>query len=284
MNSDYSLEEARKYCRTIAKSHYENFTVGSLFLPASLRQHIYNLYAFSRIADDLADEETDPEISAKKLDEWENGLLASLQGDFQHPVFVALADTIKTFSIPVVLFQNLLKAFRQDQKVKRYKTYSEVLGYCQNSANPVGRIYLYLFRMQDEQRFKRSDAICTALQLSNFWQDVKRDWQMGRVYIPLEDMQRFHCSEIDLNRETASQNFRKLIKFEVERTQKLFRFGKELLTMVPAHPRYEIKLFINGGEAVLDSIRKLDYDTLSKRPVVSKWQKAKIMFHSRRKN
>ncbi|HDL17871.1 MAG TPA: squalene synthase HpnC [Bacteroidetes bacterium] len=236
------------------------------------------------MADDLADDDEDAEISSKKLDDWGKMLSASLQGDYQHPVFIALAETIRTFSIPVALFQNLLKAFRQDQKVKQYKTYSDLLGYCQNSANPVGRIYLYLFRLQDEPRFERADAVCTALQLSNFWQDVKRDRQKNRVYIPMEDMKRFHCSEKDFKKETATENFRKLIKFEVDRTQELLNFGKELLELVPAQPRFEIKLFIGGGEAVLDSIRKLDYDTLSKRPVVSKWRKAKIMLHSWKKN
>jgi squalene synthase HpnC len=278
------LEEAQKYCRDLTHSHYENFTVGSYFLPKDKRQHICNVYAFSRFADDLADEEKSPENSTKKLNDWEQKLAACYKGDFQHPIFFALAETIQTFQIPQQLFQNLLIAFNQDQLVNRYESFIDLLGYCVNSANPVGRIYLYLFKLADEERFIYSDSICTALQLTNFWQDLKIDWQKGRIYIPLEDFKKFNCSETDLEKNKSSRDFMELIKFEVSRTQEMFDFGKKLFDLVPRQPRFEIQLFIRGGEAILDSIRNLDYNTLGKRPTVGKWKKTKLIANSWRQN
>lgn len=277
---DISLGEAQKYCRDLTRTHYENFTVGSYFLPKELRQHICNVYAFSRFADDLADEEATPENSIKKLNDWEQKLTACYDGNFQHPIFVALSETITTFQIPQQLFQNLLMAFKQDQLINRYETFDDLLGYCVNSANPVGRIYLYLFLLADEERFIYADSICTALQLTNFWQDLKIDLEKGRIYIPLEDLKKFNCSENDLEKNEASLDFRKLMKFEVDRTQQMFDVGKKLLSLVPKQPRFEIQLFIRGGEAILESIRNLDYNTLGKRPVVSKWKKTKLIANS----
>jgi squalene synthase HpnC len=275
-----SLPEAQKYCRDLTHSHYENFTVGSYFLPKKLRQHICNVYAFSRFADDLADEEKSLENSMKKLEDWDQKLSACYKGDFQHPIFVALAETIQTFQIPQQLFQNLLIAFKQDQLVNRYETFENLLGYCQNSANPVGRIYLYLFKLADEERFIYSDSICTALQLTNFWQDLKIDWEKSRIYIPSEDFKKYNCSEPDLEKNEISSHFRELIKFEVNRTQEMFDFGKRLLTLIPKQPKFEIQLFIRGGEAILESIRNLDYNTLGKRPTVGKLKKATLIASS----
>ena len=275
-----SLPEAQKYCRDLTHFHYENFTVGSYFLPKELRQHICNVYAFSRFADDLADEEQSTEKSTKKLDEWDQKLIACYEGDLHHPIFVALSETIQTFQIPLQLFQNLLIAFKQDQLINRYETFENLLGYCQNSANPVGRIYLYLFKLADEERFIYSDSICTALQLTNFWQDLKIDLQKERIYIPLEDLKKYSCSEFDLEKSEASKDFKELMKFEVNRTQEMFNFGRRLLELVPKQPKFEIQLFIRGGEAILESIQNLDYNTLSKRPIVGKWRKTKLFAHS----
>jgi len=279
-----SFDEAKKYCRDLAKNHYENFTVGSLFLPKALRQHIYNVYAFSRIADDFADEGDSPEQNLKLLDEWENKLLACYDGKYLHPVFLALSETIQTYSIPIQPFQNLIKAFRQDQNTNRYKTYEDLMGYCQNSANPVGRIYLYLFGLAEEERFLYSDAICTALQLTNFWQDITIDFKKGRIYIPLEDLDQFGCSEDDFNLPEATTKVKEMIKFEVDRTQQLFDYGKKLLELVQSQPKFEIQLFINGGEVILDSIRKQDHDTLKKRPTVNKLKKTNLVLKSLWKN
>ena len=272
-----SIDEAEKFCRQIARSHYENFTVGSLFLPRHLKQHIYNVYAFSRIADDFADESGSKDQNLSRLENWERMLIACYKGDLLHPVFIALINTIQTYGIPIELFQSLITAFRQDQTITRYETYKDLLGYCQNSANPVGRIYLYLFELAEKERFVSSDAVCSSLQLTNFWQDITIDWQKGRIYIPKQDMDRFGCSESDLNGLKASQNFRELMRFEVDRTQKLFDSVKNLLDLLPKQAKFEIKLFIGGGEAMIESIRKLNYDTLAKRPVIGKRTKANLI-------
>lgn len=270
------LEQSRAYCRNLARSHYENFTLGSFLLPRPLRQHIYNVYAYCRLADDFADEEESPEASLEKLNQWEERLTACYGGVFLHPVFRALTETIQKFDIPQEPFQDLLIAFRQDQQVTRYNTFEDLLGYCENSANPVGRIYLYLFHAIGNEEFACSDAICTALQLANFWQDVGRDYRKGRIYIPLEDLERFGCEERDLKKVQADDAFRRLIDFQVGRTQEFFDSGKRLLSLVPKSARIEIELFIRGGEAVLQAIRDQDCDVLLRRPYLGSWTKVRL--------
>jgi squalene synthase HpnC len=232
------------------------------------------------MSDDLADEGNAPEQRLALLDEWDEKLAACYRGEYLHSVFLALKETISEFGIPIGPFRNLLIAFRQDQLVTRYETYDDLLGYCRNSANPVGRLYLYLFRLAGPERFVYSDAICTALQLTNFWQDVTVDLMKGRIYVPLEDLRRFECTEEDLQQSHASSAVRRLIEFEVNRTQQLFNQGKYLLSIVPPRARCEISLFIRGGEAILKEIRKQKYDTLQKRPVLGKGQKLRLMLQT----
>ena len=186
-----SLAEAQEYCRRLARSHYENFSVATWFLPQRLRQHFFNIYAYCRISDDLGDEVGDPQASLQLLDAWEAELDACYRGNPRHPVFVALAETVRKFEIPQKPFADLLKAFRQDQTVTRYETFDDVLGYCRNSANPVGHLVLYLCGYRDSERQGLSDFTCTALQLANFWQDVSVDYSKGRIYLPLEDLRRY---------------------------------------------------------------------------------------------
>ncbi len=181
-----SLAEAQAYCQRLARSHYENFSVATWFLPERLRQHFYNVYAYCRISDDLGDEVGDPAASLLLLDQWQIELTACYAGKPRHPVFVALADTVRQFDIPQHEFSDLLTAFRQDQTVTRYETFNDLLGYCLNSANPVGHLVLYLCGYRDAERQKLSDFTCTALQLANFWQDVSVDYAKGRIYLPLE--------------------------------------------------------------------------------------------------
>ena len=185
-----SLEEAREYCRRLARSHYENFSVASWFLPKGLQQHFFNVYAYCRISDDLGDEVGDAAASLRLLDEWEAELNACYSNNRspRHPVFVALAETVREFEIPKREFTDLLTAFRQDQSVARYETFNDLLGYCRNSANPVGHLVLYLCGYRDAERQQLSDYTCTALQIANFWQDVSRDYEKGRIYLPLEDL------------------------------------------------------------------------------------------------
>src|ERR1700756_2060298 len=182
-----SEAEAQAYCSRLARSHYENFSVASWFLPERLRQHFFNVYAYCRISDDLGDEVGDPQWSLELLDQWETELNACYAGTPRHPVFVALAETVRVFEIPQHEFSDLLTAFRQDQTITRYETFDDLLGYCRNSANPVGRLVLYLCAYRDPERQQLSDFTCTALQLANFWQDVSLDYDKGRIYLPLED-------------------------------------------------------------------------------------------------
>ena len=277
-------KEARAFCRDLARSHYENFTVGSFLLPRRLRQHMYNVYAYCRLSDDFADEELSPEVSLQKLGVWQEHLEACYAGEYRHPVFLALSETIAEFGIPMAPFANLLEAFRQDQIVNRYQTFADLLAYCQNSADPVGRITLYLFGASFDECFRYSDAVCTALQLTNFWQDVTVDLKKDRIYIPHEDMARFGCRETDLRQAKASPAVRELIAFEVSRAQELFDTGRALVSLVPRRVQVEISLFIRGGQAILEAIKKQDYDVLFKRPSLGKATKARLFVQALKGN
>jgi squalene synthase HpnC len=273
----YSLPEAREYTRRLARSHYENFTVVSWFLPPDLRQHMYNIYAYCRWSDDLGDELPDPQQALRALEWWRGELEDCFRGKARHPVFTALRETIDAFEIPPEPFHHLLDAFVQDQTVKRFPTYADVLHYCTRSADPVGRLVLYLFGFRDEERQRLSDATCTALQLANFWQDVTRDWEKGRVYLPLEDLRRFGVEEAQIPERRFTPAFAELMRFEVERARRLFAQGLPLLYMVPRRLRLDLELFTRGGEAVLDLIERQGYDVLSRRPALSKAHKARLI-------
>jgi squalene synthase HpnC len=273
-------KEAFSYCEKLARTHYENFTVGSLFVPKNLRQHLYSIYAFCRWSDDLGDETGDPARAYRLLDDWENQLNSCYKGKAEHPIYQALLETIAEFHLPKEPFWRLIQAFKQDQVKTRYQTFLEVLDYCKNSANPVGHLVLYLFGYCDEERQKLSDLTCTALQLANFWQDTAVDLQKGRIYIPLEDMQRFEVSEPDLHQSTAGKNFKKLMAFETERTRDMFIKGMKLIQMVNGVLKIDLRAFTKGGIAVLDGIKKIDYDVLLKRPVVPRRLKLKILIEA----
>lgn len=272
-----SPEDARRYCARLACGHYENFTVVSWFLPRPLRQHFYNVYAYCRWADDLADETDDPTHALELLDWWERELDACYEGRPGHPVFVALAETIDEFDVPADPFRSLLAAFCQDQRVTRYDTYADLLSYCRNSADPVGHLVLYLCGYRDEERRHLSDCICTALQLANFWQDVTVDLAKGRVYLPREDLERFGVSEEQLERREFTPEFAALMRFQVERTRVLFAQGAPLAGMVDRRVRRDIRLFAHGGEAVLCLIERWGYDVLTRRPALSRAQKAALI-------
>src|SRR5437588_2767791 len=214
-----SLEQSRAYCERLARSHYENFSVASWFLPARLRQHFFNVYAYCRISDDLGDETGDPTASLHLLDEWESELNACYEGAPRHPVFVALAGTVRDFDIPRQTFADLLTAFRQDQTITRYEKFDDLLGYCRYSANPVGHLVLYLCGYRDPERQQLSDFTCTALQLANFWQDVTTDYEKGRIYLPLEDLRRYSVTEEDIAQNCNTAAFCEMMKFEVERAR-----------------------------------------------------------------
>lgn len=280
----YSPEAARRYCERLAKSHYENFLVAGLFCPRPLRQHFYNVYAYCRISDDLGDEIGDTQKSLVLLDWWEEELDAMYRGEPRHPVFVALAETVATFGIPPDPFRDLLTAFRQDQVTPRYPTYADVLAYCHYSANPVGRLVLYLCGYSDAERLALSDKTCTALQLANFWQDVTRDLEKNRVYIPQEDILRFGYTEELLFARKFTPEFAALMRFEVERAKQLFEEGIPLCTQVDKRVRLDIEMFNRGGLEVLRLIEAQGYDVLTKRPSVSKRRQLAMLFQRLLKN
>jgi squalene synthase HpnC len=268
-----SLEQSRAYCERLARSHYENFSVASWFLPARLRQHFFNVYAYCRISDDLGDEVGSPAASLLLLDQWQRELDACYAGSPRHPVFVALAETVRKFEIPQHEFSDLLTAFRQDQTITRYETFDDLLGYCRNSANPVGHLVLYLCGYRDAERQKLSDYTCTALQLANFWQDVSVDYEKGRIYLPLESLRRFGVSEDDLtaNRNTAS--FCEMMRFEVARAREWFERGLPLVGTVDKELAIDLELFTRGGQEILKAIEKQGYAVLGRRPSISKSRK-----------
>ncbi len=272
-----SPEEARAYCANLARTHYENFSVATWFLPRRLRQHFYNVYAYCRISDDLGDEVGDPTASLELLDQWQRELDACYGGSPKHPVFVALAETVRQFEIPKHEFSDLLIAFRQDQTVTRFETFDDVLGYCRYSANPVGHLVLYLCGYRDGERQQLSDCTCTALQLANFWQDVSVDYEKGRVYLPLEDLRRFGVSEGDIARKQNNPAFCSMMKFEVERAHDWFRRGLPLVSKVNRDLAIDLELFTRGGQEILNAIAKQGYAVLGNRPAISKPRKLALV-------
>lgn len=273
-----SLDAAREYCRRLAVTHYENFTVASRLLPRALRPHFYHVYAYCRWADDLADETNDPARSLALLDWWEHELDECYAGRPRHPVFVALEATIAEFAIPAEPFRRLLAAFRQDQTTPRYATFDDLLGYCRNSADPVGRLVLYLGRCHDDATTgPLSDSVCTGLQLANFWQDVARDRLKGRTYAPQNDLTRFGVVEADLDRPAATPEFKQLLRFEVDRAEEFLRRGLPLVGLMPRALASDIWLFVQGGLRILDKIRAQDYDVLTRRPQVSKFDQFRLL-------
>jgi squalene synthase HpnC len=275
-----SLEEARQYCAHLAHTRYENFSVASWFLPRRLRQHFFNLYAYCRISDDLGDEVGDTAASLELLDQWQRELDACYDGSPRHPVFVALAETVRQFDIPKHEFSDLLIAFRQDQTVTRFETFDDVLAYCHYSANPVGHLVLYLCGYRDAERQRLSDYTCTALQLANFWQDVSVDYAKGRVYLPLEDLRRFHVDETEIAQNQNTHAFRAMMKFEVERARDWFRQGLPLVGRVDRELAIDLDLFSRGGLEILNAIEQQDFAVLGNRPAISKSRKLALVAHA----
>ena len=271
-----TLQEAQAWCKRLAESHYENFHVASWFLPRALRPHFHAIYAYCRVSDDLGDEVGDRAQALALLDLWGRELDACYEGRARHPVFVALAPTIRSCSIPKEPFADLLTAFRQDQTVNRFGTMQQVLAYCRYSANPVGRLVLYACGYADEERFRLSDATCSALQLANFWQDVRVDYAKGRVYLPREDMQRFAVSDATIAGGVVTPAFRALMEYEVDYARRLFEQGLPLIGMVGRELALDLDLFSRGGLEILRAIERQNYDVLSARPAISKRSKLSL--------
>lgn len=261
---------ANAYCRGLATSHYENFPLVSWLLPAELHQHFYNIYAYCRWADDLGDEVGDPSKSLRLLDWWRSELEACYEGTLRHPVFIALKPTIDEFSIPKTPFLDLISAFEQDQTVTEYETIEQLLDYCRRSADPVGRLVLHLCRACTPQNFIWSDSICTGLQLANFWQDVARDYQIGRIYLPRADYERFGYRRQDFAEQRTNESFLNLMKFEVDRARTLLLNGLPLVAELPGRLQVDIDLFAHGGLRILERIESIGYQVWQTRPKVTK--------------
>ena len=275
-----TLDEARAWCRRLTETHYENFHVASWFLPKRFRPHFHSIYAYCRVSDDLGDEVGDPAASLALLDLWGAELDACYRGEARHPVFVALAETIRACEIPKEPFADLLVAFRQDQTVTRFATMRDVLGYCRYSANPVGRLVLYACGYRDQERFALSDLTCSALQLANFWQDVRVDYAKGRIYFPREDMDRFGATEEMIAAGRFTPQFRELMRYEVDYARKMFHAGMPLIGMVDRELALDLDLFSRGGLEILYAIEQRKYDVLQARPSISNLRKAALLLRA----
>jgi squalene synthase HpnC len=275
-----TLAEARAWCQRLAETHYENFHVASWFLPKRLRPHFHAIYAYCRVSDDLGDETGDFEQSMALLDMWGNELDACYRGGARHPVYVALAETIRECEIPKQPFADLLIAFRRDQRRVRMETLEEVLDYCRYSANPVGHLVLYVSGYRDQERFRLSDSTCTALQLANFWQDVREDYARDRIYFPAEDMRRFGVDEGIIAAGRPTPAFRELMRYEVEYARETIRKGLPLIGMVDRELATDLDLFSRGGLEILRAIEDQGFDVLRARPAISKTRKAALVMRA----
>ena len=261
-----SLDDAYEFCERLAKSHYENFTIASWLMPAAMRKHMHAIYAYARMADDFADEEHD----LAKLDEWERELDRAYAGESQHPVFIALADTVRRFDIPREPFADLLVAFRSDVNFQGFETIDDLLRYSRYSANPVGRLVLYLFGYRDSERQSYSDLICSGRQLANFWQDVAIDLRKRRVYLPGRDVEGLDVTAGGIRSGAADSRVIALLKCEVEAARAMLMKGGTLHSLVDRRLRRDILMFAGGRLAILRAIEKVGFDVLQRRPKLAK--------------
>jgi squalene synthase HpnC len=275
MERRWPLDEAQAYTRWLSTHHYENFHVVSVLLPKELHQDFYNVYAFCRWADDLGDEIAD-QAEALRLLHWWRGMLADTGEDW-HPVFVALRGTISRRKLPMECFENLIRAFVHDQTVKRYKDWDEVLGYCVNSANPVGRLVLALCGYHDAERARLSDFTCTGLQLANFWQDVRVDVGKWRIYLPLDLLERHGVSEEEVLELRQSPRFEAAMAEAVGYARGYFEKGLPLIPTLDARLSLDIELFSRGGMAILDKIEGVGYKVLEARPKIEKAERVVLL-------
>lgn len=280
LGDTYSKPAAEQYTRWLATHHYENFHVVSFLLPKRLHQDFYNVYAFCRWADDLGDEIGDRQESLRLLAWWRAELEAMYAGRVKHPVFVALEDTVHKYALPIELFNDLISAFEQDQRVARYANWEELFGYCRCSANPVGRLVLRLCGYADQERDRMSDATCTALQLANFWQDVTIDFEKDRVYLPLDLLARHGYAVEDLAARKFNPAFQAVMRDAVEVARKLFVEGLPLVKTVDRRLGFDLDLFSRGGMRVLEKIEQQNYNVLERRPAISKFERLQLLLTS----
>lgn len=283
-----TLAEAYAECERQARSHYENFPVASVFVPRAMRPHIAAIYAFARTADDLADEgDAGSEDRLARLDAWLGGLHDALAGhglagppESGDAVIVALAASIRTLGLPVSLFDDLVSAFKQDAVTTRYETWADVLDYCRRSANPVGRLVLRVAGVADETLDRQSDAMCTALQLTNFWQDLERDWQKGRVYVPRVDRERFGATEADLAARHWTPAWQATMADMAGRTSELFAVGRPVCDGLPGRLRLELRFTWLGGKRILERLEAARFDVFAHRPTLGAGDAPALMWQA----
>lgn len=279
MHTPEAIREAFAHCEALARTHYENFPVASLAVPRSIRRFVAAVYAFARTADDFADEgDREPAERLRLLDEWGTRLDQAFAGHADHPVFIAVMETARQTGLPRAPLADLLHAFRMDVTVRRYATFADVLSYCRYSANPVGRLVLHLFGVTREDALGPSDAICTGLQLANFYQDFALDWGRGRLYVPLDELSGFGYTENDIERKVRDERFRALMSLQVGRARQFLTGGAPLLSMVTGRLRFELSATVRGGLAILDRIAAMGYDVMEDRPHLTKADKARILW------
>jgi hydroxysqualene synthase len=264
------LEAAYAECERLARTHYENFPVASFLVPRRMRRHVAALYAFARTADDFADEGQRPDAERMRLlDDWQNRLHACVtECAPDDRVFLALGATIRACHLPMSLFDDLLSAFRQDITTHRYETWEGLLDYCRRSANPVGRLVLRIAGYDDPGLDRSSDALCTALQLTNFWQDLDRDWQKGRLYVPLNDVAFEDARMEDLDARRLTEPWQRVLNGVATRTRLLFDAGRDVCDGVGGRLRHELRLTWLGGTRILDRLHGVDYNVFMCRPAL----------------
>lgn len=285
MNRPPALADAYAHCLLLSRAHYENFPVASYLLPKSMRPSIAAIYAFARTADDFADLPGIPDATRiERLDDWHRRLVAKSPltiagndpafdvrpGDRVRPdpdlIFLALHDTIGAKRLPIGLFEDLLSAFRQDVTTQRYDTWSSLLDYCRRSADPVGRLVLRVAGYDRPDLDSASDAVCTALQLTNFWQDLERDWRVGRLYVPLDDRRAAGADEADLDARRWTEGWRAVMEVMAQRTRALFDIGRAVCDGVEGRLRWELRATWLGGVRILDQLETRGFDVFDRRP------------------
>jgi hydroxysqualene synthase len=267
------LADAYAYCQRLARSHYENFPVASFLLPKVVRPHVAAVYAFARAADDFADEEDrTPEERYRLLEDWRELLWQAADPTTSRqmfsPLFRALGHTIRVCGLPVSLLEDLLSAFRQDVATTRYATWADLLDYCRRSANPVGRLVLCISGYGGDEINRRSDAVCTALQLANFWQDFAIDWSRGRLYLPREEWEAVGAVESDLGERRITAAWREALASAAAHTRTIFIAGRPVCDMVEGRLRFELRLTWLGGMRILERLSEIGFDVFASRPTI----------------
>jgi len=276
----WTADNGYRWCERMAATHYENFPVASRFLPAHLRPHVAAIYGFARTADDFADEPRYQGRRREALDRWEQLLEGCYHREVQHPVFMALRDTVRRHNIPIGPLKALLTAFRMDLTKHRYGTFQELRQYCVHSANPVGQLVLYIHGHRQPELHRFSDEICTALQIANFLQDLSVDIPRGRCYVPEEDLVHFGVTREDLLAQRHTPDFKELMRFSLERTRSLFHRGRPLIRQVSPGLSMELEATWRGGMAILQRIQDMDFEVLDRRPVLERIDVAGIAVRS----